>query len=44
MVGATATLGKIFLGSVPYLVLIPCAALIVLALPELSSWLPGMLF
>ena len=36
----TATLGKIFAGSVPYFILIIVAAVIVLALPVLATWLP----
>ena len=37
----TATLGKIFAGSTPYFLLILLAALIVLAIPGLASWLPN---
>ncbi|MEM6634580.1 MAG: TRAP transporter large permease [Pseudomonadota bacterium] len=36
----TATLGKIFAGSTPYFLLILVAALIVLMVPGLASWLP----
>lgn len=36
----TATLAKIFLGSAPYFVLILVAALIVLLVPALATWLP----
>ena len=37
----TATLGKIFKGSTPYFLLILLAALIVLLVPALASWLPN---
>ena len=37
----TATLGKIFIGSTPYFLLILLAALIVLFVPALASWLPN---
>ncbi len=37
----TATLGKIFQGSTPYFVLIIIAALIVLWVPSLATWLPA---
>ncbi len=36
----TATLGKIFAGSTPYFLLILVAALLVLFLPGLATWLP----
>ena len=36
----TATLGKIFLGSTPYFILILIAALIVIFVPSLATWLP----
>ncbi|NNF91777.1 MAG: TRAP transporter large permease subunit, partial [Boseongicola sp.] len=36
----TATLGKIFVGSTPYFLLILLAALIVLFVPGLANWLP----
>jgi len=36
----TATLGKIFAGSTPYFVLILVAALLVLFVPGLATWLP----
>jgi len=36
----SATLGKIFLGSFPYFVLILLAAFIVLFVPQLANWLP----
>ncbi len=36
----TATLGKIFAGSTPYFILILVAALMVLLLPSLATWLP----
>ena len=39
----TATLGQIFWGSTPYFLLIIVAALIVLALPWLASWLPTVM-
>lgn len=38
----TATLGKIFAGSFPYTILILVAALIVLAIPPLATWLPSV--
>jgi TRAP-type C4-dicarboxylate transport system permease large subunit len=38
----TATLGKIFWGSTPYFLLILVAALIVLFLPGLATWLPSI--
>ncbi len=37
----SATLGKIFAGSTPYFILILVAALIVLLVPGLASWLPN---
>lgn len=37
----TATLGKIFLGSFPYFILILVAAFIVLMVPQLANWLPA---
>lgn len=37
----TATLGKIFQGSTPYFILILVAALIVLFIPSLATWLPN---
>lgn len=40
----TATLGGIFLGSVPYFFLILIAAFIVLFMPWLATWLPGLMF
>ncbi len=36
----TATLGKIFRGSVPYWILILLCALMVIAWPQLATWLP----
>ena len=39
----TATLGKIFKGSTPYFMLILLAALIVLFVPALASWLPNIM-
>jgi len=36
----TATLGKIFVGSFPYFLLILIAAFIVLFVPQLANWLP----
>ncbi len=36
----TATLGKIFAGSTPYFILILVAALLVLFIPGLATWLP----
>ena len=41
---STATLKKIFIGSAPYFVLILVAAVIVLLVPSLSSWLPGQVY
>ncbi len=40
----TATLGKIFAGSTPYFLLILVAALIVLFVPALATWLPNLMF
>ena len=37
----SVTLGKIFLGSTPYFVLILVAALIVILVPSLATWLPN---
>ncbi len=37
----SATLGKIFLGSTPYFILILVAALIVILVPSLATWLPN---
>jgi len=37
----TVTLGKIFLGSFPYFVLILVAAFLVLLIPQLANWLPA---
>lgn len=39
----TATLKMIFIGSMPYFVLLLIAAAIVLAFPVLSTWLPGVM-
>lgn len=39
----TATLGKIFIGSTPYFILILVAALIVLLVPSLATWLPAVM-
>jgi TRAP-type mannitol/chloroaromatic compound transport system permease large subunit len=39
-----ATLGMIFRGSTPYFLLILVAALIVLWLPALATWLPYLMF
>ncbi|MGI9366923.1 MAG: TRAP transporter large permease [Rhizobiaceae bacterium] len=39
----TATLSKIFTGSFPYCILILVAALIVLLVPQLANWLPGIM-
>ena len=39
----TATLAKIFIGSTPYFILILIAALIVLAVPALATWLPKVM-
>ncbi|GAB5377211.1 MAG: TRAP transporter permease [Acuticoccus sp.] len=39
----TATLGKIFAGATPYFLLIILASLIVLAVPGLATWLPGLM-
>ncbi|RMD92463.1 MAG: TRAP transporter large permease [Alphaproteobacteria bacterium] len=39
----SATLAKIFAGSTPYFLLILAAALIVLLIPALASWLPRMM-
>lgn len=39
----TATLAKIFAGSTPYFLLIILASLIVLAIPALATWLPGLM-
>lgn len=40
----SVTLGEIFLGSTPYFILILAAALIVLFIPSLATWLPGVMF
>lgn len=40
----TATLGKIFIGSTPYFVMILAAALLVLFFPGIASWLPRQMF
>ena len=40
----TATLGKIFIGSTPYFLLILVAALLVLFIPGLATWLPNLMF
>ena len=39
----TATLTKIFAGSVPYFVLIIVAALIVISFPQMATWLPEVM-
>lgn len=39
----TATLTKIFAGSVPYFLLIILAAIIVINIPELATWLPKIM-
>ncbi len=40
----TVTLGQIFWGSTPYFILILIAALIVLFIPSLATWLPAIMF
>lgn len=40
----SVTLGQIFLGSTPYFLLILLAALIVLIIPSLATWLPEIMF
>jgi aerobic carbon-monoxide dehydrogenase small subunit len=40
----TATLGKIFVGSTPYFLMILAVALLVLSFPGLASWLPRQMF
>lgn len=40
----SVTLGQIFLGSTPYFILILVAALIVLFIPQLATWLPEIMF
>jgi TRAP-type C4-dicarboxylate transport system permease large subunit len=40
----TVTLGQIFRGSTPYFLLILVAALLVLWLPWLATWLPRLMF
>ena len=39
-----ATLGMIFKGSTPYFLLILVAALVVLWIPDLATWLPRLMF
>ena len=43
MTDDTATLTKIFAGSVPYFLLIILAAIIVINIPELATWLPKIM-
>ena len=38
------TLGEIFTGSTPYFILILVAAMVVLLIPGLSTWLPALMF
>lgn len=40
----TVTLGQIFWGSTPYFILILVAAMIVLLIPSLATWLPEIMF
>jgi TRAP-type C4-dicarboxylate transport system permease large subunit len=40
----SVTLGEIFIGSTPYFLLILLAALIVLLIPSLATWLPSIMF
>ena len=40
----TASLASIFIGSIPYFLLILLAAFIVLLMPWLATWLPGFMF
>ncbi|HID67071.1 MAG TPA: TRAP transporter large permease [Roseibacterium sp.] len=40
----TVTLGQIFLGATPYFLLILLAAMIVLLIPSLATWLPDIMF
>ena len=40
----TATLAKIFIGSTPYFLLILAAAMLVLLIPSLAAWLPGLMY
>ncbi len=40
----TVTLGQIFYGSAPYFILILVAAMIVLLIPSLATWLPDIMF
>lgn len=41
---SSVTLGQIFYGSTPYFILILVAALIVLFIPSLATWLPQIMF
>jgi TRAP-type C4-dicarboxylate transport system permease large subunit len=40
----TVSLASIFIGAVPYFLLILLAAFIVLLMPWLANWLPGLMF
>jgi len=40
---SSVTLGQIFLGSTPYFLLILVAAMLVLVLPWLATWLPRLM-
>jgi len=38
------TLSEIFIGAVPYWLLMLFVAVLVIVFPELATWLPGLMF
>jgi TRAP-type C4-dicarboxylate transport system permease large subunit len=41
---ASVSLSDVFRGSLPYLIMIIAVALLILAVPEIASWLPDKMF
>jgi len=41
---ASVSLGDVFRGSLPYLIMMIAVAVLILAMPELASWLPDKMF
>lgn len=40
----TVTLSEVFLGSIPYWIMMLAVAVLILLVPEIASWLPGKMF
>ena len=40
----TVTLSEVFRGSIPYWIMMLAVAVLLLAVPEVASWLPGRVF